>query len=399
MSNNVHNGQNAINRNGKALSDKQALLLSLITAFFSLAIPSSLSATLTLTADAISWGVCLAFGILVLMNTRKFSTIIIVGLALTFFYSLMGSVTMLALVVGAVSACGAYSALASSVRKWQTALLLLTPAIAFSATYLITLDWILAASAILPLIPALGMGIALRIQKNRVSAIACFATIGLAEILAAFVLCVYLINGHFSLELVNESAAYFRVVTEDILKLAIETSGEVSLSEDIVIMIEALAIEMTNLLVGTIAVAVITFGFFAQKIQYVFLSRFEVTDLAESGNAPIKASVFAALVYLAAYICSFTSSPSSMPSFFAAASRNLGLVLLPLLLCVGFTFLKSIPRKIGFFSILAWLGVVGVAYLLQSSVVDIIALVGAFYTIIVNIDLWAETHYSKGGDQ
>ena len=122
MGNNVHNGQNAINRNGKALSDKQALLLSLIAAFFSLAIPSSLSATLTLTADAISWVVCLAFGILVLMNTRKFSTIIIVGLALTFFYSLMGSVTMLALVVGAVSACGAYSALASSVRKWQTAL-------------------------------------------------------------------------------------------------------------------------------------------------------------------------------------------------------------------------------------------------------------------------------------
>ena len=74
-------------------------------------------------------------------------------------------------------------------------------------------------------------------------------------------------------------------------------------------------------------------------------------------------------------------------------------MLLPLLLCVGFAFLSELPRKIGFLALVVWLAIFGGAFLLSSSVIDIIALVGAFHTLLVNIDLWAEEHYSKGEDQ
>ena len=298
-----------------------------------------------------------------------------------------------------MSACGAYSALAATARKWQITLLVLAPAVAFAASYAITSDLISAASVLIPLLPALVMGIDLRIGKNRVRSIACFSAVALAEAAGVFILYLYLLHGHISLELISESAAYFRTLTEDMMMLAIETAGEVAITENITLMIETLAIEMTNMLVGIIAVSVIIFAFFAQKIQHVVLGKLEMIDLTNITGAPIKASVTAAIVYVATYICSFTSSPSSAPSFFATAAGNISIVLLPLLVCVGFVFMVAIPKKVGFLAIVAWIGVAAASYLLQSSVIEIIALVGAFYTIIVNIDLWAETHYSKGGDQ
>jgi hypothetical protein len=277
--------------------------------------------------------------------------------------------------------------------------LLLIPAVAFASTFALTLDIALAIISLLPFLPALAMGISLRCGAGRTGSIAAFAALTAAEIGGIALFLIYTQNGSISLEIIGESATYFKETTIESLTLAIESAGQVAVTDDIILMVETMATEMTNFLIGLTAIVVITLGFFAQKIQHAVFEKLELEKLQNMSGAPIKSSVAAAIVYATAYIFSFTSGASSAPSFVAVAAGNISLVLLPLLLCVGFSFLTGLPRKIGFLSLLVWLGIFVGAFLLSSSVIDIIALVGAFHTLLVNIDLWAEEHYSKGGDQ
>ena len=378
-------------------SVKQALLLSLITVLFALALP--LSTTVTPLSDFLFWSICLVFGILVLLTSKRFSSIIILGLTLTFFASYTGSAASVALIVGTVSACGVYSALTAQAHKWEISLLVLIPAVAFGSAFALTGNVIMALSPLTIFLPSLAMGLILRRGGSRVSAIAGFASVATVEIGAVALILIYLQNGYLSFEAIGDAASYFRVVTEEFFSLAIETAGESAITDDVALMVADMAAEMTNLLLGLTCASIITAGFFAQKIQHALFERFELETLQNQSGAPIKASVTAAIVYAAAYICSFTTGASSAPSFVATAAANISLILLPLLLCVGFGFMTSLPKRIGFLALVAWLGAASVAYLLSSSLIDIIALVGAFYTLLVNVDTWAEEHYSKGGDQ
>ena len=389
--------QTSVQFNEDAFSGKQILILSLIASLFALALP--ISGFVTTATEALSWIICLVFGILTLMTSRKFSTIIILSLTLTFFVSYTGSSASVALVVGTISACGIYSALVANARKWQIAFLAFIPAVAFASAYALSSDITLAIIALAPFLPALAMGITLRRGGSRVGAIAAFAALAAAEVGGAALLHIYTQNGSLSIEIIGEAAEYFKLTIVESLTLTIEAAGEVAITDDIILMVDTMAIEMTNLLIGLTAVSLITIGFFAQKIQHAVFEKLEIEKLQNLSGAPITASVAAAIVYAVAYICSFTSSSSSAPSFVAVAAGNLSLMLLPLLLCVGFSFLSGLPRKIGFFALIVWLGIFVGALLLSSSVIDIIALVGAFHTLLVNIDLWAEEHYSKGEDQ
>ena len=378
-------------------SVKQALLLSLVTVLFALALP--LSATVTPFNDFIFWIICLVFGILVLLTSKRFSSIIILALTLTFFASYTGSAASVALTVGTVSACGVYSALIAQARKWQIVLPVLIPAVSFASAFALTGDVILAASALTVFLPSLAMGLNSRRGGDRVGSIACLAAVAAAEVGAVALALIYLQNGYLSFEAIGEAADYFRSVIEEFCTLAIETAGEAALTDDVALMVADMAAEMTNLLIGLTGISVITAGYFAQKIQHALFERFELEKLQNQSGAPIKASVMAAIVYAVAYICSVTTGASSAPSFIAAVAANISLILLPLLLCVGFGFMTSLPKKIGFLALVAWLGAFALTYWLASSLMDIIALVGAFYTLLVNINLWAEEHYSKGGEQ
>lgn len=378
-------------------STKQSIVLSLVTILFALAMP--LNMVMLPMSEFISWIVCLAFGILVVISTRKFSTVVILSLALTFFASYTGSAASVALVVGTISACGIYSALAAELRKGYISLLAIIPIVAFASTYALTSEIILAIFALAPFLPSLAMGITLRRGASRVGTIAAFAAVAAIEIGGVALLHIYTQNGSLSLEIIGEAAEYFKSITKETLTIAIETAGQVAITEDIALMVDTTAIEMTNLLVGLVSVVIITIGFFAQKIQHAVFEKLEIENRQNMSGAPITASVAAAIVYGVAYICSFTSGASNSPSFFAVAAGNISLMLLPLLLCVGFAFLSELPRKIGFLALVVWLAIFGGAFLLSSSVIDIIALVGAFHTLLVNIDLWAEEHYSKGEDQ
>ena len=375
----------------------QTVILSLITVLFALAIPVSVA--ITPVTDFIAWLICLAFGGLIVITSRRFSRIIILAFILFFFASYMGSAVSVASIVGIVSACGVFSALVSQARGSYIAFPMLIPAIAFACAYALTLEIALAVATVAIFLPSLAMGLALRFKQSRAKSIAFFAAVAALEIVGVTLLLIYLQNGYISLELIGSIADQFRIITTEMFTAAIEAASETAVSADMLLMIDEMVLEMTNLLVGLTCASIITMGYFAQKIQHSLFERFELESLQNESGAPIAASVAAAIVYVAAYICSFTTGVSSAPSFVAVAAGNISLILLPLLLYVGFGFLIGLPKKIGFLALVVWAATFVAAYLLSSSVVDILALVGAFYTLLINIDVWAEEHYSKGEDQ
>lgn len=378
------------------LSPKQASILSVAAALFALA--PSLSMTATTATNAVAWLICLAFGALVLITSRKFVNIFILTLVLSFFASSTGSAASVALIVGTISACGIYSALSATLRGGQIAFLALIPVVACTGTHALTqsVGLVLATLAIFP--PSLCMGISLRRGGSRTDAIAGFAALAAIELCGIVLLHIYMAHGQISMDTVSGAASYFRHATEELFTVAIEAGG-MAITEDVALIITDMAVVMTNLLVGLACASIITIGFFAQKVQHSVFERLELERLQNESGAPLKASVAAGIVYVAAYICSFTTGSSGSISFVSVAAGNISLILLPLLVYVGFSCLTRLPKKIGFLSLLAWLGVAVASYMLASSIIEIIALVGAFHTLLLNIDSWAEEHYSKGGEQ
>ena len=394
---NQSKNNSVLNSNGDVLSFKQISLLSLMSVLFALMLP--LSAIISPATDFLSWIVCIVFGVWIMVTSRKFSSVILLGFAVTFFASYTGSAASVALVLGIVSACGMYSALISSAKGKQIILPILIPAITLAGTYVITASFELALFSLALFLPSLVMGIITRCGGGRVTSIAGFAITAMLELCASLIVAMYIFYGAASFEIINEAAGHFTALTEQLLTFAIESASEAALTEDISLFITEIAVEPTNMLFGLTCMIAVAVGFFAQKLQHTVFERFELEALQNQSGAPITASVAAALVYIAAYICSFTTGASSAPSFVAVVAGNISFILLPLLLCVGFGFMASLPRRLGFLAVLAWIGAAAASYLLSSSIIDIIALVGAFYTLIVSIDLWAGEHYSKGGDQ
>lgn len=383
-------------KNTDGISSINVILLSLLTALLSLALPFSFIDTEI--SALISWAVCIAAGILLILASKKISSIIILALIFTFVMSYVDSPASIALVIGTIVACGIFSATVSAVNGWQIPLLLIAPTVACAIAFFLTQSPLLTIITLAPFLPALAMGIIARRNENRTAPIAAFTLVAVVEIAIAVLSHIYMENGYLSPEVINDSARYFWSETVDMLTVAIESAGNVPVTDDILIQIRAMATELTNLLVGTLAASIIIVGFLAQKIQLSVFERFELEKLQNLGGAPIKASVAAAIVYTAAHIFSYTSSASSAPSFIAAVGANVSLILLPLLLYVGFEFMANLPQKLGFLALVAWLGIFAAAYFLSSSILNVIALIGAFYTLLVNIDLWAEEHYRKGED-
>ena len=150
---------------------------------------------------------------------------------------------------------------------------------------------------------------------------------------------------------------------------------------------------------GLVVAVALTVGFAAQKAEHSLFERFELEKYQNESGATMKASLAAALIFAVAHILSFTSSPTYAPSFLATASQNISLLLLPLLFYVGLGALASLPKKIGFLALAAYIGLVILAGILSISVISVIALCGVCYTIFQNTDSWAKAHYSEGEDQ
>ena len=374
-----------------------SVMLCAVAVLCSLTLPLSLAEHGL--ATALAWITCIATGILCIFVSRKLSTVILLSFVYLFILPYMKSPIIIAIVAGFLAVSGIYSALVASSRAIHLPFLISTPILTYAAAFILSGDAWLSCLSLVAFPPALAMGLSAKVNRSRAFSIAAYASVAVAELLIAVFAHIYAKNGAVSLEIIENATLYLRDGIVWCLKGAITAAGNLPITESISIEVEALANETVNSLAGLVIAAALTVGFAAQKAEHSLFERFELNKLQYESGATMTSSLAAATIFAAAYILSFTSSSTYAPSFLAIASKNVSLVLLPLLFYVGLVSLASLPQKIGFLALVAYVGLVILAGILSISVISVIALCGVCYTIFLNTDSWAKAHYSEGEDQ
>jgi hypothetical protein len=119
--------------------------------------------------------------------------------------------------------------------------------------------------------------------------------------------------------------------------------------------------------------------------------------LLNSSITPISMSVISALIFIIAFVASYTTDGAGNRVMISAVADNICLILLPGLMAVGFDMMKSLPNKIGLWiAMLAWIAIIILTIITGTSFMLALAFTGAAYTVVIRIGDWAKDHYSKG---
>ena len=367
-----------------------ALAVSLLSASLPLAIANN-SATLPL-----SWASCIIAGIAIFVTSRRFLSIMLTVLAMSFILSYTGSPTSIAAILGTVMACGIYCSAAASAKKTNILFLFAAPLLSLSLTYALTLSLPLSLLSVAYLPASLAMGITARKGRDCKSAVTVFAFVAITEIILYVGGHIFLQNGTISLDIIEHAVRYLENSIDWAFRTAILNMGNAEMTEALSIEIRNMAADAVNIIPGATVLLAVVIGYIAHTFTCSVFERFDEERLLNSSRTEITASCTAATLFLIAHIFSYTSGASSAPSFIGVAAQNLSLALLPVILCVGFNKLLALPRKMGFLALVIWLGLFLASNAMGISVLTAIALIGAFYIIIARIDVWAKGHYSKG---
>lgn len=371
-------------------------VMTLSIILFSLPVPLSVAGSPI--TKGVCWAVCLVCAALTVFTSRKFSVVILVSLALTFILSYLGDPTLVAVILGTVFFCGLYSASVASAKGAHILFVVFSPILASAASYALTGSVILSFFPAMLTLPSLSLGISTRRLNKRAHSMAIFTAVCIAELAAAVITYVFLQNHTLTSDVIEHAVEYLRGGFEWSLKSAIVSVGATELSDALVISIREMATLAVNYLPGAITVIFLTLSFFVQKIAGSLFDTYEKEKLLNQSAEPISVSSATALVFLASHVLSYTSGASYAPSFIAVVSGNLSLILLPALLCIGFRIMGDLPKKIGFLAVIIWIVAVIIANALSASILTVLALIGAFYIILVRTDAWAKDHYAKKGE-
>lgn len=371
-------------------------IMSVAVLILSLTAPLVLSGSTY--ATAVAWAACAISATLVVLTSKNFFSIFAVSLVFVFCLSYLGDPVLLAITAGAVFSCGLYSAAVTAANKSHIFFLIAAPLLPIPVVYLITGDVALSLLSIAHLPAALAMGIATRKSVSRTHAVAIFAAVASLTVIAFTTAHIYMQNGTVTKEIIADSAEYLRGGIKAFLDSALKSADPSRLEGSMLLNPGQTAVTAVNLLPAILVIITSVAGFFSQRVQRALFNTCGKDKLYEKTKENITVSCTAALLYLAAHLLSFTTSPSNSVSFIGTVSQNLSFMLLPALVCVGFRAVAGLPRKIGFLAIAAWIGIVIIANSLSTSLLTILALFGASSIILVRVDAWAKDHYAKKGE-
>lgn len=371
------------------------VLLSLASLVFCLLPP--LVATGNGATVYVSWFACMLSAVLIFFTSRKFSSVIILGAVFTFLISYTGAPTLTAMVLGFVFVSGIFSAFVSSANKQRLAFILLLPVLSYAASLVITSNPISSLLSLAPIPAALAMGLATRRGLNRNSAIACFAAVTTAIFtILALVFVAVKFNG-LSPSILSEAGDWVRVTLKNSMVELAHSAGNTNLPGSAVKAFGSLASSAVNLLFGTTVFISIITGYFVCRVQGSLFEIFDMEKLLNSSITPISMSIISSLIFIIAFVASYTTDGAGNRIMISAVADNICLILLPGLMAVGFDMMKSLPNKIGLWiAMLAWIALIILTILTETSFMLALAFTGAAYTVIIRIGDWAKDHYSKG---
>ena len=229
-----------------------------------------------------------------------------------------------------------------------------------------------------------------KLQKTSATVVGTvFITLSMLGVIAFTIFNTY---GYISIDTVRAAANEFG----DTLCFYTETylaamSNEIT--PDIRISLAEISDSFVNSLPGTIVALAFVCAYIAQTMSLAISER--LGENIKSRNQMTTDTV-TSLLFVAAYLISFTTSSSGKTALAAVVANNFALMLTPCLVIIGIKALKKMPLMLGIIGLLLSIAVFILIFLPSSSALRVLALTGAFFTVIESIDAWAKEHYSKG---
>ena len=194
----------------------------------------------------------------------------------------------------------------------------------------------------------------------------------------------------------TSAAADIRAFFGDFVKEYVSFVGKTEITAAILGEIAETVNSYVNLAPGLIVAVCIALSFVVHSLKNDLLENQGYDQKALVKSRTLSVSAVTALVFLASHIMSFTTDASNNTSFIAVVFGNISFMLIPCLALTGLGALAILPKKIGIFGIIPIALLIILLFNQFSSFFILLALVGACFVIIRNIDSWAKEFYNKG---
>jgi hypothetical protein len=260
----------------------------------------------------------------------------------------------------------------------------------------LTNDPIYSLASLIFLPSALALGIcALCDVKKSTSVIWC-AAITLAVALGGAVLGIYLASGEISVSALNRVIDSFKNIYITYIEQAFTQVNQIELTQPMRNEFTKMFDASVNLLPGTAIMICVLLSYAAVSIRNKIFESRGMSRFTTPNSLEISVSTVTAIVFIGAHVCSFTSGPNTSTPLTAIVATNLCLILCPCLIYKAMQGFKALLIKLGILGLLICGALIACAFFITTSPLLVIALIGAFYTIIAAVDAWAKDHYSKG---
>ena len=344
----------------------------------------------------LSWIVCATSATTLVFAVRKPMFAALTLITMFSLFSLTGTSVLSALIFGSFITVSTAAVLFCTSSRAKLAVSILMIPITCGIAYALTANPISAALASALYLPALALGITKRCKANKT---VCLATATASIVIPALgiaALFVLLLYGSLDTESITAAADALCETYTALMVKAYETVGqEVSASAlrafrdeaDLLInsslgFLTALSMTISLIAYNTQKRILITLGFDRARKEKLFVS------------------LECALIYVIGFILSYTTGASGGISLVAVVSTNLCMMLMILFVILGFDAMQHLVEKLHLIGVLVAAGLLLSTFFLSSlasaSVLSLLALIGAFYVVIINIGQRATDYFGKG---
>lgn len=396
----MNNSENASTR-GRRFASPDKLPIFPVTCAFLIILASSLVLPAVFSGDdklasGISIAVCLLCGICFFFSTKRLSGAIFAIMLMAFSVYFVGSPILPALIFGSLISIGLGSALIRSASNGQAFFFALIFPAAYALSFVLTRSVNVALFSLILFFPILSMGLAGRLGATKSTSIIVCAAAVVILIACITVWDIFSTYGQFNREIIDAVADGIKADTITLMEQMLSYSGQVELTETFKRELTTAIDLYINMSAGSLIALALVASYVSHSVHCNIFKSFGMDRYLTEKSTTLTVSVSAAIVFIVAYILSFSTDSHGNVSLTAIVGGNLSIILAPVLFITGFSAIKSLPKRFGLFGIIIMIVLLILIFAMFSQLPIILALTGAFSIIFKNVDSWAKEHYGKG---
>jgi hypothetical protein len=318
-----------------------------------------------------------------------FTVIAIAGASLL--VSVTGSTAICATVFAPICSI-AFGSAAISRKKGGGLSIPFIAVLSFVISLLITGDPLVSTLALIPLPTAIALGICNRKKLSKTSATIVGTVCITLTALLIIAIVIFSEYGRITIETIRTAASDLGYTLSYYTEQRIVLMGNV-ITPELRLSIAELLDSFINSLPGAVVATAFICAYICHSMSLAASERLG-EDVSQRNY--MTASLVTSLVFIRAYLVTFTTNASGKVSFAAIVANNIAVMLIPCLFVIGLKAIRIIPFKFGLIGLLIVIAIIIIMFLPFSSAPTVLALTGAFFIVIEAIDAWAKEHYSKG---